>query len=535
MTALADPMRDDSLTEEIKITDTVRDPRLEPLDLEETQKIAVTDPRLTPLKMISAPKKQAQLIGQGQGIGFNVAPELRPDETTPEYLARQGLRTAVTGASAFLGMPGDLLKLPSMLGEAGKGLLGEKGQKIFESVTAGGLFDPKVAAKIPGSYELQEGAKALASYLGAKEGFLDPQTEGEKISDEVTKDFASLLFPLGAVRGAAVRGVNILKDTMAARIGRTLASNRPVLKAAGIAGASQAVKQVAKNTFGQDEATADNWKLGTAMVLSILTQGVGARKLGNGVRQEAQKLIPEGEVYENASALRQRVRGFIAELKRSGDVAESQKPALQEAERKLRALETRVVTPENLTDYIDQINQIRFASKATGQLVSRTPAETFELNRLFSIFNDAVDDYGRNQNPAFLSMFRDAQRALSAEAQGRNLSRNLTKAGINDVNSDIKMALGYTLGQSMSGYGGLAAIASPILKKGTLNRLRRGTEVLREISASPVLREYYLKILKASAEDNIPALSRAVQQLNREYEKEQKEFEKKVPTLQPKK
>jgi hypothetical protein len=510
-----------------KAEDTTRDPRLKPISIDEGEEEEYFDPRKDP------DLKPVYLESEKEKLGIDAQTQSRSEETMPEYLARQATRTAVTGASAFLGVPGDILKLPSIFGEMVKeNLLDEKGKKLYEAFTRGGIFDPKLAEYIPGSNEILEGSKAIASYLGAKEGFLDAQTEGEKISDETISDFAALLFPVGGFARPAVRGVQILADTMAARVGRTLASNRAVLRAGGIAGGSQAVKQIAKNTFGLDEATADNWKLGTSFFLTLLTQGRGARRLGNDIRTRAEAMIPAGEVYNNAGQFRQRLLQLRAQLTRGNVTRPSEQDTVALLDQILAGMGDGEVTPQAIIRYIDLINEVRFAKNVNGQLIRRSAADRRNVNRLFDITNDAITDYGRTQNPDFLDMFSGAQGALAAEAQGAQLAENLTKSGVKDLDPGVKAMLGYIGG---GGFGALSMVGAKISGEGFRIGLQKSIKALVEMSRSPVLREYFLKVIDASAKDQAPAFSKAKQQLNREYKKKKKEFEKKVPKLQPEK
>ena len=470
---------------------------------------------------IKSEKIQAK-IGQGAGFGdFKL--DIQEGETTPEYLARQALRTGAAGASAFLGLPGDLLKLPSILGEAGKEFLPEKGKNVYEAVTRGGLLDPKVAEYIPGSQEIRNGIVALTNYLGGKGDIFLPQTAGEEISDEVISDFATMFVPMGGAAKVAVKGAPILRNTMAFKIGNA------ALTSAGSVGA----KELAKN-LGAEEGTQAATKFGTAFLINLLTNGRGGRQLARDLRAKADSLIPEGDIYENGQILRRKLQNLKSEFKAGGVTKLAEQDALKEVDTFLAAIgRGDQITPQDLTRYVDKINEIRFKKVSPDgvMVVKRSPAERRAMNQVFDVMNEAITDYGTTQNPDFLEIFSGAQNAYSAGAQAAQFTENLRKAGTSKLSLPIKIALGLSGG----GYGGLGLIGGELAMGGTKATLAKSAQVLREISQSPVLREYYAKVIKSATEGNIPALSRDLNKLDTKYKEEQKEFEKKVPKLQPKK
>lgn len=467
---------------------------------------------------IKSEKIQAK-IGQGAGFGdFKL--DIQEGETTPEYLARQALRTGAAGASAFLGLPGDLLKLPSILGEAGKEFLPEKGKNVYEAVTRGGLLDPKVAEYIPGSQEIRNGIVALTNYLGGKGDIFLPRTKGEERADEVISDFATMFVPMGGAAKAAVKGVPILRNSMMFKIGN----------AAATVGGSAGAKKLAES-LGAEEGTADTVKFGTAFLINLLTNGKGGRRLARDLRTKADSLIPEGDIYENGQILRRKLQNLKAEFKAGGITKLAEQDALKEVDTFLAAIgRGDQITPQDLTRYVDKINEIRFKKVSPDgvMVVKRSPAERRAMNQVFDVMNEAVTDYGKTQNPDFLEIFSGAQNAYSAGAQAEQLSQNIIKAGISKISAPIKLALGLFGG----GYGGLATAGAEILGKGAL---ARSGKIFSELARSPVLREYYAKVIKSAAENNIPALRRDLIKLDTKYKEEQKEFEKKVPKLQPKK
>lgn len=472
---------------------------------------------------LNTPKttKYGSTVGQGGGFGRgDFTPNVPEGETTGQYIGRQVARSGAAAASAVLGLPGDLLKLPSILGEAGKEFLPEKGKNVYEAITQYGLLDPRVAEKIPGSQEIRNGIVALTDYLGGEGDIFLPQTKTEERADEVISDFATMFVPMGGAAKAGVKGVPILRNSLMFKIGN----------AAATAGGSAGAKLFAES-LGAEEGTANTVKFGTAFLINLLTNGKGGRQLARDLRTKADSLIPEGDIYENGQILRRKLQNLKAEFKAGGITKLAEQDALKEVDTFLAAIgRGDQITPQDLTRYVDKINEIRFKKVSPDgvMVVKRSPAERRAMNQVFDVMNEAVTDYGKTQNPDFLEIFSGAQNAYSAGAQAEQLSQNIIKAGISKLSAPIKLALGLFGG----GYGGLATAGAEILGKGAL---ARSGKIFSEIAKSPVLREYYAKVIKSAAENNIPALRRDLIKLDTKYKEEQKEFEKKVPKLQPKK
>ena len=474
--------------------------------------------KLGPEVFLESQKVQPK-IGQGAGFGdFQL--DIQEGETTGQYIGRQFARSGAAGASALLGLPGDLLKLPSILGEAGKEFLPEKGKNVYEAITQYGLLDPRVAERIPGSQEIRNGIVALTDYLGGDGDIFLPQTKTEERADELISDFATMFFPMGRAAKVAVKGVPILRNSLMFKIGN----------AAATAGGSAGAKKLAES-LGAEEGTANTVKFGTSFLINLLTNGRGGRRLARDLRAKADSLIPEGDIYENGQILRRKLQNIKAEFTPGGLTNLSNQDAVKEIDSLLGAIgRGDQITPQGLTSYIDRINLIRFKKVSPDgvMVVKRSPAERRAMNRVFDVVNEAVTDYGTNQNPDFLEIFSGAQNAYSASAKAEQVAGNFIKAGISKLSAPIKLVLGLSSG----GYGGLAVAGAEILGTGALARTGK---IYKELAGSPVLREYYAKVIKSATENNIPALRRDLIKLDTKYKEEQKEFEKKVPKLQPKK
>lgn len=480
-----------------------------PIDLESYQK--------------QTSKSPSNRIGFSGSFLGGVEPALREGETTAEYLGRQALRTTVAGTSAFLGLPGDLIKLPSTLGELGKELLSEDAKKVYEGVTRYGLLDPKVVEKVPGSQEIRSGITSLLGLMGVEPETLEATTRGEKIGDELASDLATLFVPLGGLKRAAkigeksVQGVNILRDSFMSKLGT----------AALMTGGGVGAKELVKDMGGGDLAQGST-KIGTALLLGIATKGAGTRRLAQGLRERALESIPEGEVYNNARALRSNLRRLIGEFESGGIVLPSNQAALQEARYLLNNTVRGTSTPQSLIKGIDRLNEIRFSYTSNGQFIKRPPKEVAAMNRVFDFYNEALTDYGRTQNPDFLRTFRNSQGVYRADTLGNQLANNLQRAGMSEYSPLLKAAFGYTTAGT---YGALATLAAGA----SWRSLSQTLKTLGTAARSPVAREYYLKVIQASAENNIPAMQRNLLLLDKKLKEEEKEFEKKAPLLKPKK
>jgi len=513
-------------SEDLEVQESIQENPNQSLDLDENQRRQkIIDIKkefdLKPFYLEQDKQETAKspFIGGGQTFK-NVQLEVPEGETTAEYLGRQTLRTVVAGTSAFLGLPGDLIKLPSTVGELSKELLPERAKKVYEGVTRYGLLDPKVAEKIPGSQEIRSGITSLLGLMGVEPETLEATTRLEKIGDEVVSDLATLFVPLGGLKRAAkigeksVQGVNILRDSFMSKLGTA------ALMTGGGVGAKELVKDVGGGDLAQGST-----KLGTALLLGIATKGAGTRRLAQGLRERATATIPEGEVYNNTRALRSNLRRLIGEFEAGGIVLPSNEAALQEARYLLNGLSRGTATPRDLVKGIDRLNELRFAYTKDGRLIKRPPKEAAAMNRVFDVYNEALTDYGRTQNPDFLRTFRNSQGVYRADALGNQLANNLQRAGMGEYSPLLKAAFGYTTGGT---YGALATLAGGA----SFRSLSQTLSALKTAATSPVAREYYLKVLQASAENNIPAMQRNLLLLDKKLKEEEKELLKKYPTIE---
>lgn len=357
---------------------------------------------------------------------------------------------------------------------------------------------PKAPIGYLSSDVLKKGSEKLTG------GYTAPQTDFEKAVDEASETFASMALPGSWGYGFA----------------RNL----------GIPIAATLTKEGLKSKYGEKAGTYGG--LGVMVFLDLLggriSQG-GAKKYAGDLFKKRNATIPEG-AKTDAHALRTDMQNLQKELKKGG-IATSDKPALNKINEVLSAIgEDGVIAAEELPKFQTKINE---AIKEAGGFEIQAPREVKQkavrnLNQVKDKIIQAQTKYGEIQNPEFLELHNQANRAFGVYEQSNKLSNFFRKHFGNKITNPVMKTL---LGLGGSAAAGAGAIFSPAITGlagvagssalGLYQAFKLGYRVVK----SPELRRHYQEVLKNAASGNVAKTEKSIKAMEKSLKEQQEEFE----------
>lgn len=409
-------------------------------------------------------------------------------EETPQYdfseiketsnIPRNIARSMARGLETALGSPSDLLSLILRGGtKAGEAIgLGdkeslEKEQKIQKYLPTSSFLREKVTKPLTGKY-------------------LEPQSSGEEMSDEIISDAVGLLLPIKGTKG--------------------FKTGKRILQAIGTSGSSNYLSDFA-GKLGVSEKGKTAIKLGSMIILSSLNPG-GAKKHVSSLYKEAEQAI-KGNPLVNAKSLKSNLRGLKMDLKQ-GLEAPTEKAVIS----KIDALDKKIkggrVSVNELWSSKRSINE----EMAKSLFESPTKATRARAKNLFKKINKDINKelslYGK-ENPKFGKAFRSAEEGFGILSQSELIGNFIKR---NAKYSPVSAVLYPLIHAAPTATIGGAAAGGALYKSGQLGY---------RIAKSPTLAKYYGEVVKSAAQQNAVAMNRSLKKLDEELQKTEKEKEKK--------
>jgi hypothetical protein len=356
----------------------------------------------------------------------------------------------------------------------------------------------------PTSSELQKGAEQLG------QGYLTPQNETEKTTDDLVKDVASFMIP-GSGQASFVRNIGLPIAGLAAKEG--------IKKLGGGEG---------KQTYG---------KIGTMFFLDVLnarrTMGMGgARNFLNFVRDQSERMIPAGTTIR-MNGLGQALQHAIRSLEMGGP-APSKNAALESMRHLLGQVNNDQIAVRELIQARKALNEQILSKGGFSFFQQPQPiqdAAVRNLNQVKGLVINGLERYGQT-NPQFgawNSAFNEGYSAYAAS----NYFTNFIKKHFGDkvTNATVKALTGLgpvagAVGMKFAPvYTGLAAASIPVYQAIKLGH---------RIAQSPTLRNYYGNLVRHAFQGNVAAANTNIKGLEKTFEKEEKEKEAKIKDLKKK-
>lgn len=412
----------------------------------------------------SSQSNQASMPNQEISGKFRLLPP--EPETNIEAGTRHVARSASRIGETLAGLPGDILQAPGKFAKyALEKATGEPNEEYETAFKIAESFLP--GTKLPTSSELRKKTNELS------EGRLEPKTEGEKLSDSIVSDFASLAFPL---KGKI-----------------------PFIKSLGIALGSNLAEKGAKE-FGFGETTQAWVKNGSMFLLSLMKPG-GAKKYGDQLFGDAKKLVPKGASISSQN-LSKEVSHLKEQLKKGGSA-----PYKTASLTKLGEIESKIakgkIPVDELTQFKIDINNAR--SSLYGDVALDKAGRAMAKRNLDStakIVDNALTEYGHT-NPEWAKKYRSANEVFGSIAQSKQVSNSIGRL----IKSNP-----HTSGAILAAKLFLAPSTLPIAIGG-FGALKAG-ELVTRIVKSKTLQGYYKSVVESALRDDAAAMSKNLNKLD---------------------
>lgn len=406
-------------------------------------------------------------IYSDQQIDLNkyISPE---SETGLQSFKRHATRTGSRISETVLGFPGDVVQFGKFLSEKlpkGPEFL-QKEPNFIQRAGKKGL------ESIPSSQDLKE----MTSYLSS--GFTDPKSAEEELGDDITSLATSLLIPS--------------KDPI---------KFKSLLSSLGMATVAKGARKGAEQ-LGAGEVGKAATELGTLFLTGLIGKKTADKFVSDQFKQARSK-IPQGTMIET--------KQLVNDLDKVGEdlfkgISTSTKREVGSAvnELKLKAAGGAMPVDELVQSYHD-LNERINSKKLFDEL---STSERKILKHRYDQFKDklsqSIENYGRN-NPEFFDQWKKANQSYATIAQSKKVSNFLQK----NIGNLPKHLAGTLLLETLMGYPKVAA--------GTLagaGAVKTG-ELLYRIAKSPKLREHYLNILRESGNENLPAVIKNINEIDK--------------------
>lgn len=416
---------------------------------------------------------EISLEGSPQGDIFDQI-EYTPSSLEKNKSIRHITRTASRIGESLLGLPSDFLQTAQL---GARGL--EKGASaIREKIGLQPLDSQLKKEPSIGSEDLKRYSEKIFGDI------VKPQSEGEKLLDNIVSDAAVLAIPFKG------------KIPFIRSIGTALAANL-------------AEKGAEKLGLGEKGQIAT--KLGT-FFLSGLTGKGNVKKFWNEQYKLADKSIPSKARF-NASNLDRKLDKLSVNLSKGGIETPSQRfitKPLEEIQSVIHNGEMRV---EDAIAAKRKINELRSSlfDEVKGKN-ARKFART-KINDVAKYLDEALENYGK-ENPTFYKHYKAANEAYGGFQQSKRVGRwinraiplgKMGKTGLLILESLFKpTTLPYTV-------GGFTAIKSG--------------ELLTRMFKNPTLRRYYSGLMKSAINENKTGLIRNLRGIEKEMQKNPEDWE----------
>lgn len=398
------------------------------------------------------------------------------DEQLEKDIERSSARTLSRIGETALGAPGDIA---SFFGN----LLGGSESPIKP---LGGLL-AQAADVLPTSEDIREFTKK------ASQGYLEPEGEAQKKSDEIVSDITSMALP-GAGKYNMMRNIGI-----------------PIV--------GNLVKEGLKYA-NADEKTQGYTKTGTMIALDLLSRKTGGvKKYAGSLFQKAEEAIPKG-LSINASSLKSSIDKLEQTLTAGGERSTTTRPLKKITEIRNEIKDGKIDAQrlaayrQSINEAVEELGGFNLFSDVPQKL---KPKAIKNLQDVKGTVIDSLEEYGKHQNPEYLKLSRDANEAWSAYSKSNKIAYFLEKkVGYAPKSAAAKLLFSY--GSPLSGVG--SAALNPITAVGTVGALGgyQAIKVLERVRKSPVLREYYLNVLKNAASGNVPQTAKNLKKLDEALE-----------------
>ena len=394
-------------------------------------------------------------------------PEFTPieEETTGKYALRQATRLGARGFEEILGLPSNIIQGISSLYNLGLYALTGQASPVLANLP------------LPTSTKIKDYiTKPIAETIGGK-GYLDPQTKGEEIADDLAGDIATFLLP---IKGKI-----------------------PFKRALMTAGFGNLAKYAAKE-IDLPEVAQEGLKLGTMLTVNF----AGPKKLSKLAKElytDARKNLPEG-ANVSAKPLRKSL-DRLSTLVKEGDLPSNWTKKLTSVK---KGIVNNKIPVEKVWNLSKDLNELHFDFKSKSAFKRAYPEVKEGINNTFKL-------YGR-ENPAFYTNLNEANSlhgALKnskkvAEALEKNISYGKLGGGLGLATIGVLFGW-YSPTTYLKGVATAGGVKAASIMASTMY------QTLNVLKNSSTARKYYLKTIQEAVKFNKKAASHYARKLDDEF------------------
>ena len=430
----------------------------------------------------SSPQQMAQEQPQTSPEPLELDKYLSPEDSTAfDTFKRHVARTGSRIGESIVGFPGDFVKfvqhMADKLPEVPTGqpnALQELGRKGLE--------------KLPTSEDVKQFSEQYTK------GYTKAQGPGEEFGDEIASLTGTLMIPARDPRKFT---------SFLTALGKNLPG--AVVKSTAVKGAGKGAE-----LLGAGPKT----KMATEMGMLFLTGLIGGKTANQYVSekyQAAKSSIPKGDIVPT-----NRFLGGLNNIEQELSKG-VMTPTKAEVLTPLRELKTKAsgggMLAEDLVQSYHDINERLNAKKLFDEL-SKGERQVLRTryDMLRNEVRDTINDYGK-KNPDFLKEWSEANQGYATIAKSRKVSDFISRN-----KGKIPSHLGAVFATELfTGHPQAAALT--VGGAGAAYGAVKMGELLYKVSKSPVLRQHYLNVIEAASSENLPALIKNLELLDKEIKK----------------
>lgn len=410
-----------------------------------------------------SPSSQEQPTNQPLELDRYLAPE---SSSAFDNFKRHAARTGSRVGETIAGFPGDFVNFIQFMADKLPQVPTGKPNALQELGRQG-------LAKLPTSEDLRQISEQYTK------GYTKAQGPGEELGDEVASLASALLIPAR----------NPLKF-------------KNLLGAVGKAAAAKGAGEIAE-LYGAGPKT----KAATEIGMLFLTGMIGKKTANQFISEkyeQAKSAIPKGDIVPTSKLL-SGLEKVEKELSKGVSTATK-----SEVLTPLRELQTKAsgggILAEDLVQTYHDLNE-KLTAKKLFQEMSK--GERAVLRKRYDLLRDEVrntiTEYGKD-NPTFFKAWQEANQGYATIAKSKSVS-NFIEKKFSSLPSHLAGGIAIDLfrGHPMAAAATLGA-AVPV----------KGGELLYRIAKSPSLTKHYINVISAAGQENLPALIKSLNQLEKE-------------------
>ncbi len=400
-------------------------------------------------------------------------------ERFPTNVSRSSLRILETG----MGIPRDLASVGEIPAEylvqgLEKAGIGKAPRKLFET------------AKKYAPYQLLPSSKRLRDFSKSLFGeHFEPKSKGEEFSDEVSSDFASLIFPMP---GSQLKPLRSLFTSIGANV------------------AGEGAKEMGLGDIGKYLTK------GGVTLASALFKPKGAEEVISNLYNDTKNLLPANAAI-GSKELENELIAMKGQMQIGGNIGHSSTAAENSIDAILQRVSNGKISIEDLTRARTKLGEVSETLWETVKDRRYLKTARRNVQKVMKTLDKTIDTYGK-KNPEWLSSYRAANHANAIMEQSKKVSNLISKYAGKISKATAAYFGAEHLVPGVPSLIGAQTVAPVAVGYATL----KASELMYRLAKDKNLRNYYINVLKSALQDDAPALTKNLKNMD-EYVKAKNE------------